>query len=200
MVTRRRTDEWSSKNYYICRTMYNRILDIWVSRFICSNVRMVFRGLNLLRPLFIFEMRKIMATLTKEQLEQHRIEVRDKIFDKVNSNFEPGEWWKLALDIMGYKSTEEYQKNIYPKYKYSMEEWVMGNRKKVPIKQFRILGWIVLETKFKNHNVSSEDLRKLVLYASILIDSEKHMLNWKKAYEELNIKTILNSAYGNKTH
>ena len=105
-------------------------------------------------------------------------------------NEEARQEWMKRLEIMGYKSIKEYQDDIFKKYGhyYTSEfplEKISFYGRKAELKRV-----IDLIADLTEKHAEQEDMKKVVTYSAILIDAEKHMLDWKRAKDDLGIMEI----------
>ena len=105
-------------------------------------------------------------------------------------NEETRQEWMKRLEIMGYKSIKEYQDDIFKKYGYYYAsefplEKISFYGRKAELK--RIVDLIADLTEKK---AEQEDMKKVVTYSAVLIDAEKHLLDWKRAKDDLGIMEI----------
>ena len=115
--------------------------------------------------------------------EEERI--KQRIFEQFD---DAKDWWEKAAKLAGYDSIREYQDDIFHKYSdIDAPVHVRPSRK-----MFRVLGWIAREIERGFPRGESEsDIQVLVLFAMIILDSDKHRLDWKKAADDLGVREIV---------
>ena len=97
-------------------------------------------------------------------------------------------FWMKALEITGYKNIEEYQNDIFPKYKDNESRIVAP-----PKEEFDIIEYVADHARQKQ--ISTEDIVIFAKYYMVLVDAGKHNLDWIKAGIDLKISNLL-AKYG----
>lgn len=97
-------------------------------------------------------------------------------------------WWDGALKLAGYGTIKEYQEDQY--HKYCCDDDTMW---KVPRSALVDLGKCVMVIDgLYDGEIEEQDMKRLVLFALLTIDCEKHHLNFAKFDAELDVQEIFN--------